>query len=121
MKTLARTLDQSSKNRNASIALGLNHRIIICGSCDSPYHIKCGGVTPKQHKTMTKSDQTWNCLHCAQLTATSSNDALTALPFSHTTDESFSLLFGGNQQESIGNLTADLASNADDLYNNVAN
>ena len=94
-----------------------NHRIIICSSCDSTYHIKCGGVTPKQHKTITTSDQTWNCLHCAQLTATLSNDALTELPFSHTTDESFSSLFGGNHEDSIGNLTADLATNADDLYN----
>ena len=101
--------------------IALNHRIVICGSCDSTYHIKCGGVTPKQHKTITKSDQTWNCFHCAQLTATSSNDALTALPFSHTTNESFSSLFGGNHQDLIGNLTADLASNADDLYNNMAN
>ena len=94
-----------------------NHRIIICSSCDSTYHIKCGGVTPKQHNTITTSDQTWNCLHCAQLTATLSNDALTELPFSHTTDESFSSLFGGNHEDSIGNLTADLATNADDLYN----
>lgn len=47
-----------------------NHRIIICSSCDSTYYIKCGGVTPKQHKTITTSDQTWNCLHWAQLTAT---------------------------------------------------
>ena len=94
-----------------------NHRIITCSSCDSTYHIKCGGVTPKQHKTITTSDQTWNCLHCAQLTATLSNNALTELPFSHTTDESFSSLFGGNHQDSIGNLTVELAINADDLYN----
>ena len=66
---------------------------------------------------MTAIDQTRNCLHCAQLTATLSNDALTELSFSHTTDESFSLLFGGNHQDSIGNLTADLATNADDLFN----
>ena len=66
---------------------------------------------------MTTTDQTWNCLHCAQLTATLSNDALTELPFSHTTDESFSSLFGGNHHDSIGNLTADLETNADDLYN----
>ena len=81
---------------------------------------KCGGVIPKQHKTITTSDQTWKCLHCAQLTATLSNDALTELPFSHTTDESFSSLFGGNHQDLIGNLTPDLATNADDFYN-VAN
>ena len=92
-----------------------NHRIIICSSCDSTYHIKCGGVTPKQHKIITTSDHTWNCLHCAQLTATVSNDALTQLPFSHTTDESFFSLFGGNHEDVIGNLTADLATNADDL------
>ena len=30
-----------------------NHRIITCSSCDSTYHIKCGGVTPKQQKTIT--------------------------------------------------------------------
>ena len=93
------------------------HRIITCSSCDSTYHIKCGGVTPKQHKTITTSDQIWNCLHCAQLTATLSNNALTELQFSHTTDESFSSLFGGNHQDSIGNLTVELAINADDLYN----
>ena len=69
-----------------------NHRIIICSSCDSTYHIKCGGVSPKQH-------------------------ALTELPFSYTTHESFSSLFGGNHEDSKGNLTADLATNADDLYN----
>ncbi|CAH3161300.1 unnamed protein product [Pocillopora meandrina] len=38
-------------------------------------------------------------------------------PFSHTTDESFSSLFGDNHQDSIGDLTAELATNADDLYN----
>ena len=79
-----------------------NHRIIICSSCDSTYHIKCGGVTPKQHKTITTSDQTWNCLHCAQSTTTLSNDALTKLPFSHTTDESFSSLLGSNHEDAIG-------------------
>ena len=100
-----------------------DHRNVICSLCDSTYHIKCGGVTPKQHKTITINDQTWNCLHRAQLTATLRNDVSTELPFSHTTDESFSLLFGGNHEESIGNLTADLATNADDLYNmaNVLN
>ena len=94
-----------------------NHRIITCSLCDSTYHIKCGGVTPEQHKTKPTSDQTWNCLRCAQLTATFSDDALTELPFSHTTDESLSSLFGGNHQDSIGDLTAELATNADDLYN----
>ena len=46
---------------------------------------------------------------------TVSNDALTELQFSHTTDESFSSLFCGNHEDLIGNLTADLATNADDL------
>ena len=53
------------KRQQCFRTIAQNHRIIICSLRDSTNLIKCGGVTPKQHKTTTINDQTWNCLHCA--------------------------------------------------------
>ena len=67
---------QKTEMPTCSGTIALNHRIIICSSFDSTYHIKCGGVTPKQHKGSNLELLALCTINCNFL----NNDALTELP-----------------------------------------
>lgn len=89
-----------SKCQECSRTIARNHRATVCSSCGSKYHIKCGGVTPKQHKTiLTTSDQSWRCPRCVLITATTWSESQSTFPFASLSDESFLALVEDKEQD----------------------
>ena len=45
--------------------IAVNHRSVVCGTCGSSYHIKCGTILAKQHKVI--STRNWIYAICAYI------------------------------------------------------
>lgn len=95
---------EKPKCQECSRTIARNHRATVCSSCGSKYHIKCGGVTPKQHKTiLTTFDITFPF-------ASLSNESFLALVEDKEQDISISSL---NDAETATPHIANLAASLD--------
>ena len=63
-----------------SRTIAVNHRSVVCGTCRSSYHIKCGNVLAKQHRDMASRNWTRNtCIHSSLSFTGLSKDSFHAL------------------------------------------
>ena len=102
---------EKHKCQTCSRTIARNHRVVICGSCGSKFHIKCGNVTTKQHKALLLIHQHWFCSCCITW-----NDKVNPLSFACVLDESFASLFREQEQHRKVNSRAPDVLNLSDNY-----
>ena len=83
------TKPTTTKCKSCFKTLARNHRTATCEQCKFPYHIKCAGITPRNHcELLRKTTYQWMCSNCfaSAFPFTACND-LSELSIDHESDK----------------------------------